>query len=315
MQDPVFSYFSPFHGNGGNDMLLFSGNRIVIYEDSTSIPTLYKDSFDIDGLRKLVDRLGLRSEFNKILIKEGNRIVLNFYFDSSKDKENDFILVEALEDGVVGRVLDYVYVYVPFVPTNEILELSLSEVVYTQSNNNNLNDFLDYHFDYSPVNPTAFFDYLADFTKRRLTLDTSFNVKPARIILEWLRSKSANVTELDIWFKKGNHTILPTLTQQLSLHSAIGAKLQWKGDKTDLAELIWTLCKSERIMDTTTGKPVTQKELVSQLITLLGLDTLDVANLMKYKYGTKSKTTSYKAKDGKTFPAELQNLLLSRVLD
>lgn len=93
------------------------------------------------------------------------------------------------------------------------------------------------------------------------------------------------------------------------------SKLQWKGDKTDLAELIWALQKSERITDTTTGKPVTQKDLVNQLIALLGIDALDVANLMKYKYGTKSKPTSYKAKDGKTFPAELQKLLSSRILD
>ncbi len=90
-------------------------------------------------------------------------------------------------------------------------------------------------------------------------------------------------------------------------------KLQWKGNKTDLAELIWALAKSERITDITTGKPVAQKELVSQIVALLGLDSLDVANLMKTKYDTKSKSSSYKAKDGKTFPAELQNLLLGRL--
>jgi hypothetical protein len=95
----------------------------------------------------------------------------------------------------------------------------------------------------------------------------------------------------------------------------LGVELQWKGDKTDLAELIWALFKSERITDTSTGKPVTQKELVSQFIALLAVDSLDVANLMKTKYGTKSKSTSYKAQDGKTFPAELQTLLSGRVLD
>lgn len=94
-----------------------------------------------------------------------------------------------------------------------------------------------------------------------------------------------------------------------------GVKLQWKGDKTDLAELVWALVKSGRIGDTTTGQPVTQKELTSRVTDLLGLDSLDVANLMKGRYGTKGKPTTFKAQDGKTFVNSLQTLLDQRVLD
>lgn len=94
-----------------------------------------------------------------------------------------------------------------------------------------------------------------------------------------------------------------------------GVKLQWKGDKTDLAELVWALSKSGRIADTSTGQPATQKELVNQIVNLLGLDSLDVANLMKGRFGTKGKPTTFKAQDGKTFVNTLQMLLDQRVLD
>ena len=94
-----------------------------------------------------------------------------------------------------------------------------------------------------------------------------------------------------------------------------GVKLQWKGDKTDLAELVWALAKSGRIADTSTGQSVTQKELVSQIVNLLGLDSLDIGTLMKGRYGTKTKSTTYKAQDGKNFVNTLQTLLDSRVLD
>ena len=94
-----------------------------------------------------------------------------------------------------------------------------------------------------------------------------------------------------------------------------GVKLQWKGDKTDLAELVWALAKSGRIADTSTGQSVTQKELVNQILTLLGLDSLDIGTLMKGRYGTKTKSTTYKAQDGKNFVNALQKLIDSRVLD
>lgn len=94
-----------------------------------------------------------------------------------------------------------------------------------------------------------------------------------------------------------------------------GVKLLWKGDKTDLAELIWALTKSGRIVDSTTGQDVTQKELINQFINLFGISSLDVANLMKGRYGTATKPTTFKVQDGKTFINTLQTLLNQRILD
>ncbi|MCX6213247.1 RteC domain-containing protein [Spirosoma sp.] len=94
-----------------------------------------------------------------------------------------------------------------------------------------------------------------------------------------------------------------------------GIRLEWKGDKTDLAELVYALAKTGRISDTSTGLPVTQKELANQVMAMLGLDSLDVANLMKGRYGTKGKPTTYKAQEGRTFVNDLQTLLDKRVLD
>ena len=93
------------------------------------------------------------------------------------------------------------------------------------------------------------------------------------------------------------------------------AKLQWKGDNTDLAELIWALTKSGRVGDTITGQPVTQRELTSRVIDLLGLDSLNIADLMRGRYGTATKSTTYKAQGGKTFVNSLQTLLDQRILD
>ena len=94
-----------------------------------------------------------------------------------------------------------------------------------------------------------------------------------------------------------------------------GGKLHYVGSKVDLAELVWALYKSECITDTTTGRPVAQNELANQLSALLSVDSLNVADSMRYRYGTASKPTSHKAKDGKTFINRLQTLLESRVLD
>lgn len=86
-----------------------------------------------------------------------------------------------------------------------------------------------------------------------------------------------------------------------------GVKLQWKGDKTDLAELVWALAKSGRITDTTTGQPATQKEIARQMVTLLGLDSLDVTGLVKGRMNTYKATS-----DGKTFVAALYQLVNER---
>jgi hypothetical protein len=85
------------------------------------------------------------------------------------------------------------------------------------------------------------------------------------------------------------------------------SKLEWKGDKTDLAELVWALSKSNRIIDTTTAQPVTQKELTRRIETLLGVTSLDVAGLMKGRMNT------YKAtNNGNTFVKTLFNLVSER---
>ena len=83
-------------------------------------------------------------------------------------------------------------------------------------------------------------------------------------------------------------------------------KMQWKGDKTDLAELVWSLAKSGRVSDTNTGQLITLKELNHQFETLFGL-TLDVTNLMKGRMRTYKATS-----DGDTFTKTLFDLVNER---
>jgi hypothetical protein len=83
-------------------------------------------------------------------------------------------------------------------------------------------------------------------------------------------------------------------------------KIQWKGDKTDLAELVWALVKSGRVNDSTTGQLVTLKELTNQFETLFGLK-LDVTGLMKGRMKTYKATS-----DGNTFTRTLSDLVNER---
>lgn len=85
--------------------------------------------------------------------------------------------------------------------------------------------------------------------------------------------------------------------------------LQWKGDKSDLAELIWALFKSERISDPKTGQAVTQAELIRQVEAIFGVK-LDVTGLMK------GRMKSYKVtSDGNTFTKTLSDIVRNRAAE
>ncbi len=94
-----------------------------------------------------------------------------------------------------------------------------------------------------------------------------------------------------------------------------GAKLRFTEDKVNLAELVWALAKSECITDANTSKPVTLKELANQLSAFLGVESLNVADSMRGRYGTSTRPTTYKAQGGKTFINRLQTILDGRVID
>ena len=103
--------------------------------------------------------------------------------------------------------------------------------------------------------------------------------------------------------------IVPTSTDQepVPVPAEPGGKLRWKGDKTDLAELVWALAKSGRVTDTSTGKPATQKEIGHNIAALLEVESLDVIGLMKGRMRT------YKAtNDGNTFLKTLFELVSDR---
>ncbi|WP_020605662.1 RteC domain-containing protein [Spirosoma spitsbergense] len=85
-------------------------------------------------------------------------------------------------------------------------------------------------------------------------------------------------------------------------------KLQWKGDKTDLAEVIWALAKSEQIVNVDSNKPVIIAELTQKFETLFGIEKLDVDGLV-----SKRILNTYKHADGKTFLDSLQKLMQARV--
>lgn len=83
-----------------------------------------------------------------------------------------------------------------------------------------------------------------------------------------------------------------------------GVKLQWKGDKTDLAEVVYALYKAERITDTSTGKDVTKKLLAKRLGDLFCIDLTDMETPMK---GRKSSNKAHY--DGKTFTRHLAQIV------
>ncbi|WP_212592992.1 hypothetical protein [Spirosoma agri] len=80
----------------------------------------------------------------------------------------------------------------------------------------------------------------------------------------------------------------PTLTGIQNTQSVEpDIKLRWRdnrGDKTDLAELVWVLAKSNRIFDNKTGKPVTIDVLANQLGTLF---VVSISNPMQLIQGRK----------------------------
>ncbi|GAB3314796.1 hypothetical protein GCM10027299_03390 [Larkinella ripae] len=81
---------------------------------------------------------------------------------------------------------------------------------------------------------------------------------------------------------------------------------KWIGNKTDLAELIWALAKSERISDTESGQAITQEKLSSLIESGLGI-SIDVTGLMKGRMRTYKVT-----KDGNTFTKTLFDLVNER---
>lgn len=110
---------------------------------------------------------------------------------------------------------------------------------------------------------------------------------------------------LPIYDEEGEEIEFPTETQDPNPQpTEPGVKLQWKGDKTDLAELVWTLAKSGRVTDTSTGKDVTQEQLTAQLAALFGISDLNVKGLMQ---GRKRSTKA--AEDGITFTSSLAELV------
>lgn len=84
----------------------------------------------------------------------------------------------------------------------------------------------------------------------------------------------------------------------------INVKLKWKGDKADLAEVVYALYKSEVITDTSTGKDVTKKLLAKQLGDLFCIDLTDMETPMK---GRKNSNKAFY--DGKTFIRHLAQIV------
>ncbi|WP_138993398.1 hypothetical protein [Larkinella sp. C7] len=84
-------------------------------------------------------------------------------------------------------------------------------------------------------------------------------------------------------------------------------KLRWRddrGDKSDFAELVWVLAKSQRIIDNTTNKPVTIEVLAKQLGGLFGTSISNPMQLMQ------ARKDSFRAsEDGITFISYLSELV------
>jgi hypothetical protein len=99
------------------------------------------------------------------------------------------------------------------------------------------------------------------------------------------------------------------ITTDKSPSTNINNKFEWKGDKTDLAELIWAIVKSGRVIDITTGKNITQVDLSRHIEVVFGI-SLDIPGLMKGRMKT-YKVTS----DGNTFTKTLCDLVNERAAD
>ena len=113
---------------------------------------------------------------------------------------------------------------------------------------------------------------------------------------------------LPYYDEDGNETDYPTETSDPVPQAAQpGVRLQWKGDKTDFAELVWALSKSGRIADNSTGQPVTLTELARQFETMFE-QPLDVDGLVSKRIKNTNKST-----DGKTFIHTLLQLMQERI--
>ncbi|WP_164851153.1 RteC domain-containing protein [Larkinella soli] len=114
---------------------------------------------------------------------------------------------------------------------------------------------------------------------------------------------------IDIYFSESERTnhLLSTFNAeaiQVALSQRPNTKFKWRGSKTDFAELVWALAKSQRIIDNTTNKPVTIDMLANQLGSLFGMSISNPKQLMQ------ARKDSFKAsEDGITFITSLSELV------
>jgi hypothetical protein len=98
----------------------------------------------------------------------------------------------------------------------------------------------------------------------------------------------------------------PQPANDVKPQSENAVKLQWNGEITDLAELVWVLVKTGAITNTIRGRPVTIDDLSDSFKTLFNLEKLDVNGLV-----SKRMSNTNKPSDGKTFMDTLQKLIHS----
>ncbi len=137
----------------------------------------------------------------------------------------------------------------------------------------------------------------------KLDPDNDESLREALRTVDWLVS-FARETQFETQYWK---EILDEYLQIIEPNKIIkSSTIEWVGDKTDLAELVWAVYKSGRIRDKATGKTITQIKLVDAFGKLFDTD-LDVVQLMKGRWD------SHKARDGKTFLPSLCQLVTDEI--
>lgn len=208
---PIFSFYSPFTGNENGSPFLLSqegvllgynnsnGEARLLTPDKWPYKPIKKHNISKEALSKLLIQMGLYSQKQEIIDNNDEFISLPFYTSKPFSPLGNFIITKITKRGVIGLAssLQNTPVFISFKPTDDELEDDLQEKIYTYTNEGTLFQFLDYHFDRSEVTYLEFFKYLAELVKRLFPLDAANNVKPIKLITDWIKAKRAEIAEIE----------------------------------------------------------------------------------------------------------------------
>lgn len=156
-----------------------------------------------------------------------------------------------------------------------------------ESDDNKTEEIIDFHLE-NQYNKLKFLDNLKEYTEL-FQADRESQLQGKDRVLYYISKKKVEVLSIGDANKVLNVS-LPT------------NQFTWSNSKTDLAELVYALAKTEIIRSDKTGKTATKKELLKFFSELFGQDITDESLL------TKSMNTFKRKTDSKTFTRKLADI-------